>query len=191
MTFSMIRRVRTRGRICTAHQDTYLISTVDALGEVPLQRTDLSIRSKRETNAHLIDDTRQRDKLTLGFNSTLYHDSIGGALPADAAASRSLCSLLRFTSQLNTRAVLTSITAPAVLNFIIHEKGSDKGPVICSRRNSRSSIVVLRLVCATVSLDLRRAIAEGSVYESITFAYTAVSGMRVREGAGRHTPSQR
>src|SRR6266446_5097844 len=67
-------------------------------------------------------------------------------------ASFSLFSRLRFTSQLYTRAVLTSII------------------VSCSLRNSRSSIVLFKLDCATSSLDDKRVIVAGNLYESITFA---------------------
>ena len=69
-----------------------------------------------------------------------------------SSASFSLSSLLRFTSQLYTRAVFTSMT------------------VICSWRNSRSSTTVFKDASAASSFERSSAMASGSLYESITFA---------------------
>jgi len=73
-------------------------------------------------------------------------------LPPSLPASFSLFSRLRFTSQLYSRAVFTSII------------------VSCSLKNSRSSIVLFKLDCATSSLDVKRVIAAGNLYDSMTFA---------------------
>lgn len=70
-----------------------------------------------------------------------------------SACSFSLRSRLRLTSQLYTLAVLTSII------------------VSCSLRNSRSSTVFVKLVCAASSFDLSSSIAVGILYDSITFAF--------------------
>ena len=70
-----------------------------------------------------------------------------------SACSFSLRSRLRLTSQLYTLAVLTSMI------------------VSCSLRNSRSSTVFVKLVCAPSSFDLSSSIAVGILYDSITFAF--------------------